>query len=73
MTFRKGEDAFKKSADHKTFGIHCTDWGNQIEVHGDEALRNRILRLLTEDEAREADAALVERAMTGAPAHGDAS
>ena len=26
------------------------EWGNQIEIYGDEALRDRILRLLQEDE-----------------------
>ncbi len=52
MIFRKGDDFLKKGADHKTFGIHCPDWAQQIEVYGDEGLRDRILRLLVEDEAR---------------------
>ncbi len=51
--FVTGEDYKEDGADQKTFGIHNRtpgeEWGNQIEVYGDEDLRDRILRLLQED------------------------
>ncbi len=54
--FVTGEDYKEDGADQKTFGIHNRtpgeEWGNQIEVHGNEELRDRILRLLIEDEDR---------------------
>ena len=49
-TFRKGDDFLEKGKDNKTFGIHNEEWGNQIEVYGNKDLRDRILRLLQEDE-----------------------
>lgn len=53
-TFIKGDDFLEEGNDSKTFGIHNKtpgeEWGNQIEVYGDEALRDRILRLLQKDD-----------------------
>lgn len=61
VTFKKGDDFLKEGADHKTFGIHCINWAQQIEVHGDEELRDRILRLLQEDNLSEAGQAPGDR------------
>lgn len=51
--FIKGDDFLEEGADHKTFGIHNEtpgeEWIQQIEIYGDPDLRDRILRLLNEE------------------------
>ncbi len=49
--FEKGDDYRSDSSygDFGTYGIHADEHGNQIEVHGDPALRDTILRLLREE------------------------
>ena len=47
--FERGDDEVRRGADVKTYGIHRNGrrmHGNVIEVHGDAALRDRILALL---------------------------
>lgn len=48
--FIKGDDFLESGKDSKTFGIHNEtpgeEWGNQIEVYGDEELRDLVLELL---------------------------
>ncbi len=55
MEYIKGNSFKDEDNDHKTYGI--TEIGeethfNKIEVYGDKKLRNKIIKLLNEEETR---------------------
>ena len=50
MKYSKGDDYLEDGTDHKAFGISREGWGNQIEVYGDAALRDRIIELLNKEQ-----------------------
>lgn len=56
-TYTKGDEYLDPGADHETYGIdatqmrhgHVSTWFSKINVYGDAALRDRIIRLLNEN------------------------